>query len=340
MMTLAPTVVGCGSDDAQGPDRGGDDTGRGRDTGVSRDTGSRDAGTADATDDAGATDVGSDADPGFDAGDTNADATVDTTPDVIEPGCDIDGDGFASTSCGGVDCDDQNGAINPTSTEVCDFVDNNCSGAVNDGITCEVYAHSDTTLYLVDPFLGVYTRIGSVPTGLWDFDTSPDGTLYGIQGGDLYAFDGTSWSVVGALGVVSSANGFAIRTNELGFVTGGQQVFSVNLSTGVAELIGSTGYTSSGDCVINKDGTLLMSAAGFGSGPDELVILDAESGSGSPVGSIQVGDVYGLTAAWDQLFGFTGNGNVVLIDQGTGQGEVLHTFPEITFNGSASNPSR
>ena len=41
---------------------------------------------------------------------------------------DEDGDGFASD----VDCDDENAAINPEATEVCDGVDNDCDGATDD----------------------------------------------------------------------------------------------------------------------------------------------------------------------------------------------------------------
>lgn len=42
---------------------------------------------------------------------------------------DADGDGFAH----GVDCSDMNPAINPGATEICDLVDNNCDGIVDEG---------------------------------------------------------------------------------------------------------------------------------------------------------------------------------------------------------------
>tara|TARA_B100000900_G_scaffold58491_1_gene44002 strand:- start:265 stop:1653 length:1389 start_codon:yes stop_codon:yes gene_type:complete len=52
---------------------------------------------------------------------------------VDENGCsdsqkDLDGDGFI----GSEDCDDTNDAINPNATEVCDGIDNNCDGNIDD----------------------------------------------------------------------------------------------------------------------------------------------------------------------------------------------------------------
>ncbi|MDO8505718.1 MAG: putative metal-binding motif-containing protein [bacterium] len=48
---------------------------------------------------------------------------------------DADDDGFIAASCiGGTDCNDGNDAINPDATELCDGVDNNCAGGVDEGV--------------------------------------------------------------------------------------------------------------------------------------------------------------------------------------------------------------
>ena len=67
---------------------------------------------------------------------------------------DVDGDGFGDTNDAGVslcadpndgsvtnnlDCDDNNGAINPNAIEVCNGVDDDCDGAVDDGLIFDTY---------------------------------------------------------------------------------------------------------------------------------------------------------------------------------------------------------
>ncbi len=47
---------------------------------------------------------------------------------------DADADGFDSQQVGGEDCDDQDASINPSAAEVCDFTDNDCDGAIDDGV--------------------------------------------------------------------------------------------------------------------------------------------------------------------------------------------------------------
>jgi hypothetical protein len=49
------------------------------------------------------------------------------------PECDADGDGYASASCGGPDCDDSTAAVSPTALEVCDNgVDDDCNPGTGD----------------------------------------------------------------------------------------------------------------------------------------------------------------------------------------------------------------
>ena len=52
---------------------------------------------------------------------------------------DFDGDGYMSDE----DCDDNNSAFNPSVEEVCDGLDNNCDGNVDEGVTTTYYADSD-----------------------------------------------------------------------------------------------------------------------------------------------------------------------------------------------------
>ena len=57
---------------------------------------------------------------------------VDDDCDGVD-GADHDGDGYASLGSGGDDCDDGDPAVHPGAEEVCDGVDNDCNGDVDDG---------------------------------------------------------------------------------------------------------------------------------------------------------------------------------------------------------------
>ncbi|HEX2677107.1 MAG TPA: putative metal-binding motif-containing protein [Polyangiales bacterium] len=46
---------------------------------------------------------------------------------------DADLDGFTAVSCGGDDCDDSAPGVSPAGVEVCDAIDNDCNGTVDDG---------------------------------------------------------------------------------------------------------------------------------------------------------------------------------------------------------------
>jgi len=59
---------------------------------------------------------------------------------------DFDGDGFEAVELGGDDCDDRNIDVRPGQTELCDGIDNNCDGRVDEDTAADVstwYADSD-----------------------------------------------------------------------------------------------------------------------------------------------------------------------------------------------------
>jgi len=62
----------------------------------------------------------------------------------VGSGTDNDGDGYISVPSGGDDCDDTNPNINPGASEVCDGVDNDCNGQIDEGVKTTYYADTDS----------------------------------------------------------------------------------------------------------------------------------------------------------------------------------------------------
>jgi hypothetical protein len=78
---------------------------------------------------------------------------------------DADGDGFASTACGGDDCNDGDATVHRGAVELCDAIDNDCSGVVDDVVT-EAYT---TAAWVPAGFFGLPagTLIIDGPTAAW-----------------------------------------------------------------------------------------------------------------------------------------------------------------------------
>jgi hypothetical protein len=227
--------------------------------------------------------------------------------------------------------------------ETCDYIDNNCDGRVNEGIECSFFAHTADELYEINPFTRSLVYVTDVPN-LWDFDTSTDGTLWGISRDTLWRFDSTTrqWINEASLAdFASEPNGFAINSRSQAFATGENEVYEINLEDGTWVRVGSMGggYLSSGDCVVDKADTLFMTSDHLDD-TDVLVRIDSATGVASEVGQIGTDRIYGLTAAWGFMFGVTSAGELVEINSITGEGEVIHVFEGKRWFGAASTPAR
>ena len=84
-----------------------------------------------------------------------------------DPFVDADNDGV----CSDIDCDDSNPNINPSATEVCDGIDNNCDGQTDEGVTNTYYADADSDGH-GDP--DVSTLACSAPAGYVTDNTDCD----------------------------------------------------------------------------------------------------------------------------------------------------------------------
>lgn len=63
---------------------------------------------------------------------------------------DGDGDGSIGEQYGGDDCDDEDASIGPHAVDICDEVDNNCDGQIDEGVTNIFYTDTDGDGYGVE----------------------------------------------------------------------------------------------------------------------------------------------------------------------------------------------
>ncbi|MES2641932.1 MAG: MopE-related protein [Myxococcota bacterium] len=99
-----------------------------------------------------------DAEVGPDATETPYDG-VDNDCDAATTDDDVDGDGFGTDA----DCDDTDGAVNPDAAEVCDGLDQDCDGAIDESAGETWYADADEDGF-GDP--GASTVACTPPTGM------------------------------------------------------------------------------------------------------------------------------------------------------------------------------
>ncbi|MDG1484202.1 MAG: putative metal-binding motif-containing protein, partial [Myxococcota bacterium] len=76
---------------------------------------------------------------GCDTGDKVGEESVDEDDVSDALAVDADGDGYDDTE----DCDDNNSVVNPSAAEICDGVDNNCDGQIDEGVSTTYYADAD-----------------------------------------------------------------------------------------------------------------------------------------------------------------------------------------------------
>jgi hypothetical protein len=305
--------------------------------------GNEDAGVSLGSDASSAADAGL---SGDDAGGLLLDAGSAETDAGISAECDRDQDGFASRECGGSDCDDSNPGVNPDASERCSFVDENCDEQNNEDLECTFFAHGPSTLYSVDPFAGEVTVIGPMTSGgrnvsLFDIDIDPDGSLIGVNGTQLIRFDETGrGTAIAEVRTPSAINGLAIDSEGTIFLTQSNgspaQAYTMTLDGTVTPIGSLAPYVSSGDCVVLKNDSLLMTARNVNGGNDVLVYVDSRNAETRLVGTMGAHSIYGLSASFGYLFGLNDEGRVLLVDPETGETEELFRKQSVRFWGAAN----
>jgi len=215
-------------------------------------------------------------------------------------------------------------------------------GDGGDGATVFVYANTDTTLYKVDPDTLAITPVGDFvwPSGITDQMTDiaidANGGMVGISFGSVYRIDPTdAHATLLSSSLQGSFNGLSyVPADQIGqtgpdVLVGTRNddgmVFRIDPMTGAASYLGNMGnYTSSGDlCSISGFGTV-QTVDGAVTGGDILTKLAPQTFAATPIGtSTGFGAIWGVAFWKGKIYGFTDNGEFILVDATTGQGTLV-----------------
>jgi len=225
----------------------------------------------------------------------------------------------------------------------------NGSGSGSDNFN--VYAHSDTVLYVVDVNAKTLNTVGpfNAPGNdvITDLAVAPDNTIYVISNTAIYTASPTDGHVtmLGSLSACGS-KGVALTTTPDGKLWTGDfmgtlcQIDTAQSPPAVLPPISMTsGMALSGDFVAVSNGTVFGTAykktdsANMGTQLDNVLVkLDIATGTVTQIGPTGYPKLFGVAFAASQVFGFThdGTGHVVTIDPSTGTGTLFGTFMDPT----------
>jgi len=226
---------------------------------------------------------------------------------------------------------------------------NGGSGSGNDNFN--VYAHSDTVLYVVDVQAKTLNTVGpfNAPGNdvITDLAVAPDNTIYVISNTAIYTASPTDGHVtkLGSLAACGS-KGVALTTTPDGKLWTGDfmgtlcQIDTTQAPPAVLSPISMTsGMALSGDFVAVSNGTVFGTAykksdsANAGTQLDNVLVkLDIATGAVTQIGPTGYPKLFGVAFAANQVFGFThdGTGHVITVDPATGTGTLFGTFMDPT----------
>lgn len=218
--------------------------------------------------------------------------------------------------------------------------------------TESIYIHTGDTLYSYDPQahravrIGVFaTRSGPIEDPMVDIAIDALGRMYGGSGASrdpkrVYRVDPATADCEFLFEVDDNLNGLAFDGDGR-LVAAGESLRVVDPASGRTVLTfeeAGSRYTTSGDVVGLPDGNIYWTVRGPDWGdPDRLVRLDPRSGRPTLLGTLSRNNLFGLGYASDQLFGFTTDGEVVVIDPGSGRVIDTRSLPGRWF-GATANP--
>jgi hypothetical protein len=251
-----------------------------------------------------------------------------------------------STSTGGTTGSSTSGGRTSggTGDAGCPGTSNCCTPATSQTI----YANSPDQLFTIDPVTWTPVLVGSFLTDrMTDIAVSPNGDLYTVSLNALYSVDPNT-ALATLVMNLNSQLGYDALTflpdGTLLAVDGTGQVIAIDLIALTTTILGSygDGYSSAGDVVAVADGTL-YGVSGTSEGDVQqpannvLLSVDPKTAIATAIGSIGLGEVYGLAYYGGTLLAFTGGQAIARLDPATGEATVI-AYTQDQFWGAGITP--
>ncbi len=202
-----------------------------------------------------------------------------------------------------------------------------------------IYFSDFNTLYAADSSDGLASTVGDYTISHSSFDIALDssGDIYSISNkGELYKVNAAdaSTTLIGSSGTF--INGLAFDNFGNLYGSGGSQLYTLDLLTGAATLVGSTGFGSAGDIIFDAANNLFLASTS-----DELVSVNPFTGAGVSVGAFGISGMFGLVSVGNDLYGGSSSGDYYSIDSNTGAASFINNIgtPSNFVAGMASAPS-
>lgn len=221
-----------------------------------------------------------------------------------------------------------------------------------DGGQVYVYAHTASTLYRVDPDTLAITMVGDFgwpngPDQMTDLAIDQTGLMVGVSFGSVYKVDPTTaQATLLSNNLVGEYNGLSFVPAAMLGQTGADilvgtrnsdgKVFRVDPMTGSTSQVGDMGgsFASSGDLVSVANYGTVQTVTGGSS--DVLAKLAPNTFAATPVGTgTGFGQIWGVAYWKNKVYGFTNNGEFVLIDPNTGVATMVSQQPGLSWWGAA-----
>ncbi len=179
-----------------------------------------------------------------------------------------------------------------------------------------IYLNTGNTLYSYDPASNKASVVGRFTDGrvnvtdMTDIAIDLSGYMYGCAYSVLYRINPHTAEATYVGTMDGSLNGLTFVSDGRLIGAGDGVVFIDTNNGAFSPLYTGTKYTSSGDIIGLPDGMLYWTVTGG----DNLVRIDPNNGKPTDLGSIGVSQIFALGYADGDLYGFTNNDQVIVID--------------------------